>query len=92
MEYQFVEDFDGHVPFMDAFHRRYMAANKALRAWAQMVRGLDIEIIAPQHGAIFRGKEMASRFISWCEQLECGVDLITDLFKVPEHPNGVMQP
>jgi len=83
VEYRFVEDFDSHLPHMEGFHRRYMAANKALRAWAGMVRGLDIEIIAPQHGAIFKGRDLVSRFIDWCEGLQCGVDLITDLFKVP---------
>jgi flavorubredoxin len=83
MDYRFVEDFDAHLRYMEAFHRRYMAANKALRAWARMVRGLDIEIIAPQHGAIFKGRDMVARFIHWCEELQCGVDLITDLFKVP---------
>ncbi len=83
MKYLFVEDFEAHLQYMEAFHKRYMASNKALRAWADMVRGLDIEIIAPQHGAIFKGKDMVARFIDWCAQLQCGVDLITGLFKVP---------
>lgn len=68
-------DFDAHLKYMEGFHRRYMANNKALRNWAQMVRQLDIEIIAPQHGALFRGKAMVERFIAWCEQLQCGTDL-----------------
>lgn len=84
MDYIYVADFDEHLQYMEGFHRRYMASNKALRAWAAMVRELDIEIIAPQHGAIFRGPEMVARFIEWCEQLQCGVDLITELFKVPD--------
>ncbi len=83
MKYLFVEDFEAHLQYMEAFHKRYMASNKALRAWADMVRGLDIEIIAPQHGAIFKGKDRVARFIDWCAQLQCGVDLITGLFKVP---------
>jgi flavorubredoxin len=48
-----------------------------------MVRQLDIEIIAPQHGAVFQGKEMVDQFVDWCAGLECGVDLITPLFKIP---------
>ena len=83
MHYLYVEDFDAHLEYMTGFHQRYMPSNKALRAWANMVRGLDIEIIAPQHGAIFKGKDMVERFIAWCEQLNCGVDLITELFKEP---------
>jgi flavorubredoxin len=84
MNYVYVDDFDAHLQYMEGFHRRYMASNKALSAWARMARSLDIDIIAPQHGAIFRGKPMVQRFIDWCEGLQCGVDIITDLFKVPE--------
>lgn len=78
-----VTDFDAHVPLMAGFHRRYMVANKALRAWARMVRTLDIEIIAPQHGAMFVGKPMVKRFIDWAETVECGLDVMEDVFKVP---------
>ena len=82
MTYREVPDFDAHIPFMESFHRRYMAGNRAMRAWADMVRGLDIEIIAPQHGALFRGPVMVRRFIDWCEQLQCGLDLLTS-YRVP---------
>ena len=81
--YAQVRDFDAHLPYMEGFHRRYMTSNSVMKAWADMVRPLDIEIIAPQHGAFFSGKEMVRRFIDWCADLECGVDLITPLFKVP---------
>ena len=79
-EARIVEDFDNHIQFMDGFHRRFMASNRALRAWAAMVRKLEIETIAPQHGAIFQGKAMSARFIDWCEQLPCGVDMIDELY------------
>jgi flavorubredoxin len=71
-----VVDFDAHVPFMAGFHRRYMSGNRAMRIWASLARQLDIETIAPQHGAVFRGKPMVERFISWCESLEVGVDVM----------------
>jgi flavorubredoxin len=49
-----------------------------------MVRQLDIEMIVPQHGAIFKGKEMVERFINWIENIQVGVDLITqDRYRVP---------
>ncbi len=51
-----------------------------------MVRTLDIEMIAPQHGAMFKGKAMVNRFIDWCENLECGVDALEHLFQVPARP------
>jgi flavorubredoxin len=82
-DYTSVPDFDAHIPYIEGFHRRYMVSNRVMKAWADMVRPLDIEIIAPQHGAMFVGKEMVHRFIDWCADLECGVDLITPLFKVP---------
>ena len=66
---------------MEGFHKRYMASNKAMRAWADMARTLDIDIIAPQHGAIFRGKQMVKQFIDWCAELQCGVDIIDDFIK-----------
>jgi flavorubredoxin len=79
-----VEDFDAHVKFMEGMHRRYMASNKALRAWTAMARTLDIEAIVPQHGALFRGKTMVARLLDWCDSLECGVDLIEGPYKVPK--------
>ena len=82
MEYQEVPDFTAHLPYMEGFHRRYMASNRVLRAWADMVRGLDIEMIAPQHGAYFRGKEMVGQFIDWCAGLPAGVDLLPP-FRIP---------
>lgn len=81
--YAMVEDFDAHVQYMEGFHRRYMVSNRVMKAWAQMVSPLDIEIIAPQHGALFKGKPLVKRFIDWCAGLECGVDLIAPVFKVP---------
>lgn len=81
--YTAVPDFDRHVQFMEGFHRRYIASNRALRAWAGMARALGPEIIAPQHGAMFVGRETVARFIAWVEGLQCGVDLLPETFQVP---------
>jgi flavorubredoxin len=81
--FQMVTDFEAHVPFMEGFHRRYMSSRRSMRAWAKMVRQLDIELIAPQHGRYFKGRAMVQRFVDWCEQLECGVDLLDDVYRVP---------
>ncbi|HQR60292.1 MAG TPA: MBL fold metallo-hydrolase [Methylophilaceae bacterium] len=72
-----VTNFSAHLPAMLPFHQRYMTANKICRLWAQMVRSMDIESIVPQHGRPFIGREMVSQFISWVENLQCGVDLFT---------------
>ncbi len=82
IDYQEVPDFDAHLKHMAGFHRRYMASGKVMKAWARMARSLDIDIIAPQHGAFFRGREMVGRFIDWCDGLSCGVDEIAE-FTVP---------
>lgn len=80
-----VADFAAHVPKMAGFHRRYMISNKVTRFWAQMVRGLDIEQIVPQHGQRFVGKEMCGRLIDWIENQPCGIDLLTqDAYRIPD--------
>ena len=83
-DYAFVEDFDSHVQYMEPFHKRYIPTSKALKMWAKMVRGLDIEMIAPQHGAVMSGADNIGRFIDWVETLECGVDLFPDGYRVPQ--------
>lgn len=72
-----VADFAKHLPNMEGFHRRYMGSNKICRLWVNMVRGLDVEWIVPQHGPSFKGKEMIGELLGWLENLECGVDLMT---------------
>lgn len=64
----FVEDFDEHVQFMDLFHRRWMPSAEAKRYWLERVRALDITMMCPQHGAIFRGADV-KRFFDWFEDL-----------------------
>ncbi|WP_298831028.1 MBL fold metallo-hydrolase [uncultured Piscinibacter sp.] len=72
-----VTSLAGHVPRMEAFHRRYMVANKILRLWAQMARRLPIDMIVPQHGAPMKGAAV-QEFIAWIEALPCGVDLMSE--------------
>ncbi len=79
-----VVDFDAHARRMEGFHRRYMQSSRALRAWARMVRPLDIEVIAPQHGLVMRGRPMVDRFLDWCEGLECGIDVMESTYQLPK--------
>jgi len=71
----FVDDLKGHLPYMEGFHRRYMASNAACRAFVKNVRQLDIDLIVPQHGSLFRGAAVGD-FLAWLDQLECGMDLL----------------
>ncbi|MEK8047142.1 MBL fold metallo-hydrolase [Ideonella margarita] len=63
------------LPRMEAFHRRYMVSNKVMRLWADMVSGLEIDMMAPQHGAPLVGPAV-QEFIAWARELPCGIDLM----------------
>ncbi|MEZ4225920.1 MAG: MBL fold metallo-hydrolase [Polyangiaceae bacterium] len=65
----FVEDFESHTKKMREFHRRWMPSNRAKNDWVARVRALDIDMLCPQHGRIFRGDDVA-RFLDWFEELE----------------------
>lgn len=80
-----VADFEKHIPTMKGFHQRYMVSNKVCRLWVNMIRQLDVEMIIPQHGRPFMGKEMVNNFLDWFENLKCGIDLVTQkLYTVPK--------
>jgi len=68
----FVENFDEHVPKMKMFHQRWMPSNEAKNDWVNRVRSLDIEMMCPQHGRIFKGNDV-KRFLDWFEALPVGL-------------------
>jgi flavorubredoxin len=67
-----VTDFDSHTHKMKMFHQRWMPSNRAKNDWIARVRKLDIDIMAPQHGRVFRGDDI-KRFLDWFEALEVGI-------------------
>lgn len=82
-----VRDFDKHIQKMRGFHARYMVSNHACRLWVNMVRGMEVNMIVPQHGRPFVGETMVNRFLDWFELLQCGVDLMTQQhYSVPDKP------
>jgi len=68
----FVDDFDEHIGKMKMFHQRWMPSNEAKNDWVRRVRKLDIEMMCPQHGRIFKGDNV-KRFLDWFEALEVGI-------------------
>jgi flavorubredoxin len=68
----FVEDFDRHIRHAEGFHRRWMGSEKAKRDWCSRVSSMDIDMLCPQHGAIYRGEDV-KRFIDWFSRLDVGV-------------------
>lgn len=76
-DYAFVDDFSAHLPYIEGFHRRYMCSNKAAKIWVDAVSKLDIHLIAPQHGPVYRGQAVKD-FLIWFSELQCGIDLMTE--------------
>jgi flavorubredoxin len=63
--------FDEHMQHARFFHQRWMPSNEAKKDWIDRVRKLDIEVLCPQHGAIYAG-ENVQRFLNWFDGLTVG--------------------
>jgi nanoRNase/pAp phosphatase (c-di-AMP/oligoRNAs hydrolase) len=59
-----VQDFDHHTAFMRDFHERWMPSDAARDAWISQVSTLDLDLLVPQRGMVFKGDNVA-RFIDW---------------------------
>lgn len=85
--HEFIEtqiEFEHHIKAMEGFHRRYMCGNKACKLWANMVRGMQVDMIVPQHGRPFKGSAITA-FLDWISDLRCGIDILTqEHYKVPK--------
>ena len=68
----FVDKFDAHTEKMRYFHQRWMPSNRAKSDWISRVRNLDIDIMAPQHGRMFKGDDV-KRFLDWFDALQVGI-------------------
>lgn len=83
-DYEAVTNFNDHIKYMAGFHKRYIPSRRIIETWLNMIRQLDIEIIAPQHGAYFQGKEMVNQFYDWIASFDCGIDIIAkEGYKIP---------
>ena len=70
----YVEDFNRHICHAETFHRRWMGSNTAKKIWCDRVRTMEIDMLCPQHGAIYRGDDV-TRFIDWFDELEVGIHI-----------------
>jgi flavorubredoxin len=77
---KFVHAFSEHVGFLEGFHKRYMASNKVCKAWVNSLKDVEISMIAPQHGYVFKD-DSVTQFLEWFGSLECGSDMIENLYK-----------
>ena len=75
----FIDDFKKSLPLIQDFHVRFMASNIVVKRWCTIVKNLNPDMIAPQHGGIYRGKALTD-FLDWLSNLRCGSDLLDQLF------------
>lgn len=67
----FFDDFEAHIPNIEGFHRRWLGSNEHKNQWCERVSEMDIEVMCPQHGMIYRGDQVKS-FIDWLSKLNVG--------------------
>jgi len=65
----YVKDFDRHIRYAEGFHRRWMGSPEAKRRWCERASTMKIDLLCPQHGAIYTGADVG-RFINWFAELE----------------------
>jgi flavorubredoxin len=73
-DYLIVDDFDKHIRYAKGFHQRWMGSNDAKLDWCERVEKLNIDMLCPQHGAIYQGADV-QRFINWFAELPIGIKL-----------------
>jgi len=71
----FVKDFDRHISYAEGFHRRWMGSPEAKRLWCERAANMKIDMLCPQHGAIYQGADV-ERFINWFSELQVGSGLV----------------
>lgn len=65
----YVKEFAKHTATMKLFHQRWMPSNQAKNDWCKRVRNMDVDMMLPQHGRLFKGEHVTD-FINWFEALE----------------------
>lgn len=68
----YVSNFDSHIKMCEKFHKRWMGSERAKKKWCERISSLDVDMMCPQHGSIFTGKDV-DRFINWFSELEIGM-------------------
>lgn len=80
-EILFADDFNAHRKYIEGFHKRLIAGNAVARRWVENVRLLNPQIIAPQHGAVYRNQAVG-QFLDWLASLRCGIDELDSLYRM----------
>ncbi len=80
---------DDYIEKMKVFHEHYMPSNDILRPVMEVFLGMDIDIIAPQHGSIITSD--IGRYIRELRDLECGA-FLTPIKKELSRAGGYLHP
>jgi flavorubredoxin len=80
-EVMYVDDFKAHLKYVEGFHKRLIASNVVARRWVDNARRLSPAMLAPQHGAVYRGQAVGA-FLDWLSALRCGVDDLDALYRM----------
>ncbi len=81
--YEIVPNFKEHVQYIDGFHRRYLPSSVPVKMFVKMAREMEIDTIAPQHGAVFKGRACVMQFLDYLDNLKCGYELISHQSQSP---------
>lgn len=63
---------DDYAEAMKVFHENYIPSNDIIRPVMEKLLTLPLEIIAPQHGSIIKGRNKIIESIHILKELECG--------------------
>ncbi len=88
----YVRDFDKHIQYAKKFHQRWMGSKECKLNWCERVSQMEINMLAPQHGCIYRGKDV-ERFINWFAELPIGIaECHSDMAKAQEEETDEEEP
>jgi len=85
----FVDKFDQHIQYMEAFHKRWLGYVEARDAWVGQTRRLAPKMLVPQHGLCFKDGDVGA-FLDWLGALEigAGVSVMREATKLAEAPSA----
>ena len=86
-DYLYVEDFEDHVDALAAFHGRFMPSSSARDAWVSMVRELDIEMLVPASGRVFKDQAV-DQFLDWLSGAEMATMVPVDMPSIAPPTSG----
>jgi flavorubredoxin len=70
----YVRNFDRHIAHARGFHQRWMGSKEAVLDWCERASALSLDLLCPQHGAIYQGADV-ERFIHWFAELPVGTGI-----------------